>query len=158
MLSNFWLVLTVSVLAALLVGLVARFFTRDWIPFSAIAYAVAREILGHFQKRHLERLRVTDTLSILKQYAQEKCGQVRKALRERNDGSIVGILNVLEYLLVQISRCCGGKKQVEFRRVKGLISDTKTTFDKSQHDPNIKRPYAEVSTHISTVETYLNDL
>lgn len=85
-------------------------------------------------------------------------GQTRFVVEQKNVSSIIQCLATLEYILTEISNCCGGNVKNKFKRIKGLVSDTKTTFDKSQYDTSIKKPYADAITVISNIETYLVEL
>ena len=65
----------------------------------------------------------------------------------------------LEFLTNEISKCCdNGNDKAKYRKAKGLLGSTKTTFDKASIDFGIARPYDDLIECVSELESYLNDL
>lgn len=154
-LANFWVSLCISILVG---GLLALIFNSMKLAMFAVGFAVTREVMSgistHFNKQSLSK----EKIDILRKFASEMLGQTRFVVEQKNVSSIIQCLATLEYILTEISNCCGGNVKNKFKRIKGLVSDTKTTFDKSQYDISIKKPYADAITVISNIETYLVEL
>jgi len=156
LLANNWVSIGVSFLIGLILALI---FQSNWLPAFAIGFAVAREIMSVLRQRANQMVNNKGKIEILKRFARDKLGQTRYVINKHKVSSIIPCFASLEYILTEIHKCCDvDQGQMMFKKVKGLVSDTKTTFDKSQHDPNIKEPYEVAATCVSNIETYLNNL
>lgn len=149
--SNFIRTTFICLLIACVVGLIIDSLYFDWwLPAAALSYAVSKDILGIINKKELQKEYNSSKLSILKKFANNKVKESR---------SIIDSLASLEYIITEISNCCDAQNQkTKFMKVKGILASTKTTFDKSQFDNELTKPYNEAITSISNIETYLNDL
>ena len=156
LLTNAWVSIGISVLIGTLLALI---FKSTWLSAFSLGFAFTREIMNILKINLVQRADNRSRMNILKRFATEKLGHTRYVVSQRKVTSIVPCLASLEYILTEISKCCDiHNEKMKYKRVKGLVSDTKTTFDKSRFDNTIQQPYEDVVTVISNIETYINDL
>lgn len=156
LLTNAW----VSILCSIFMGGVfALIFNSTRLSAFALGFAVTRELMNVLKTKLTQQADIKCRIDILKRFATEKLGQTRYLVQQKKVNSIVLSLATLEYIITEISKCCDmHNEKMKYKRVKGLVSDTKTTFDKSQYDNSIQKPYSDAITVISNIETYINDL
>lgn len=170
-LTKTWTSTIWSLLASVLVGILV-FLTdfKFYVAATALTFAVVGKILDSQKNKTLNQNQVneidelkkkheTNRLKILKRVAYDQIHLVRSMIIRENISSIISCFGSLEFIITEISKCCDtDNNRNKFRIVKGMISDTKTTFDKSLKDPNIAKPFGAATTSISNLESYLNDL
>jgi len=170
-LTKTWTSIIWSILVAIIAGLFVHLLTFDfYIPASALTFAIVSKVLDSQKNKTLNQNRINEIdklnenheanrLKILKRVAYDEIHIVRPMIKRENISGIISCFGSLEFIVTEISKCCDtDNNRNRFRIVKGLISDTKTIFDKSQKDPNIVKPFDSAITAINNLESYLNDL
>lgn len=156
LLTNAWISIGISFLIGLVLALI---FQSNWLPAFALGFAITREIMNVVKQNIVKETNNRGKIEILKRFATEKLGQTRYVVNQQNINSIIPCLASLEYILTEISKCCDiSNGQLKFKKVKGMVSDTKTTFDKSRFDSSIQKPFGDAITCVTNIETYINDL
>lgn len=153
--TNFWF----SIIASLIVGaLLVLLIQQFWLPALAFGFAITREIISYYKSKYLESKKSLAKLTVLQRFATDKIDQTRAVIKRKNVTSLIYCFVALEFISTEIANCCDDANKANFKKVKGLISDTKTTFDRSRIDTKIEKPYNDAVTAIANLETYLNDL
>ncbi len=158
-LSNPWVTFIISILLAVIAGFVANFLNKNIVASIGLMFGISTKGLELYNSK-LNKLNLAkEKLEILKRFAREKINQTRDLLPRKDSGPTISCLASLEFIVTEISKCCSNSQHIEdFRNVKGIISDTKTTFNKAKFDESIEKPYEDVVTSINKIESYLNDL
>lgn len=156
LLSNAWTSIGISILIGLVLSLI---FQKFWLPAFALGFAISREVMSVIKLKVIDESNNDGKIEILKRFALEKIGQTRHVISQQKISSIIPCLATLEYILTEIAKCCDiNNGKMKFKKVKGMVSDTKTTFDKSRFDTSIEKPYADAITCVNNIETYINEL
>lgn len=153
---NFWIQLTISIFFGLIVAFFL--FKNDKLSAFGIGMATSGQILSYLKSQFQKRQSNNALIEVLKRFAADKIGMTKVQLKNHNDTSIVHCLTTLETIVTYIRNCCHKEQTIKFRTTKGLIADTKTTFDRAILDPGIEKPYADAMAAISNLESFLNDL
>ena len=157
--SNPWFGFIISLSSAIIFGIVAHLLSINWIPASALTFAIITQIFAVLRTKRLKTEFNLEKINILKRACGDKIGLARNLTNNQKDSPLIYCLIELEYLVTEIGKCCDeGDDKKKFQQVKGLLGSTKTTFDKSGVDPSIDKPYSDVMQCISELETYLNDI
>lgn len=137
LLTNAWISIGISFLIGLVLALI---FKPTWLSAFALGFAITREFMNILKLYLVKQANNKSRIDILKRFATEKLDQTRYVVSNKNVSSIVHCLASLEYILTEISKCCDNhNERMKYRRIKGLVSDTKTTFDKSRLDNTINQ-------------------
>jgi len=149
----------ITILIASVIGFVAHLLSQNWIPATALAYAIFNHIFSGLKTKRLKSEFNVEKINILKRVCTDKISLARNLSKSYNHRSLVYCLIELEFLVTEIANCCDNTDdRINFRTVKGLLGSTKTTFDKSTFDKSIPRPYSDVVKCIGGLESYLNDI
>lgn len=157
--TNPWYIFFACLALAAAVGFVMHLLKQNWIPAAAGTYAILNHIFSNARTKRLKTEFNTEKINILKRVCRDKIGLARSLSNNYNDRSLIYCLIELEFLVTEMTNCCDSDEdKKKFKKVKGLLGSTKTTFDKCNFDDTINRPYSDVIECVSELETYLNDI